>query len=271
MRRNLTLAVIALGFIGTAAWADGVPRRAAAPCCEAPFAGAYVGAALGYGRQRVEVTDITPGAPAFGQSFADHEGAFTFGGYAGYNWQHCCSPIVFGLETDINYLNSSPTARDREPPGAGGLPETTNLESKINWFGTLRGRAGFVVHDHLLLYATGGLAYANVDHILSDDCVGCGDPVFNVNFGTFSQSNDKTKIGWTVGGGGELLHDSNWVLRAEALFVDLGNETHSYVVPDPLGGAPATALAKWQDEFWVARLGVAYKFSEPGCCAAPLK
>jgi outer membrane immunogenic protein len=133
-----------------------------------------------------------------------------------------------------------------------------------------------VVHDNLLLYATGGLAYANVDHTLSDNCVGCGDPVTPVVPGDFtpiSQSNDKTKVGWTVGGGAELLHDSHWVLRAEALYVDLGSETHTYVSApiNPLFPVAATSRAEWDDNFWVARLGVAYKFGGPDCCAAPLK
>ena len=279
MTRKLSLTVIALGFLGTAAWADGMVQPAAAPCCEAPFAGAYIGAAIGYARQRAEITNLGTTAPAAGQTFADDDGSFTFGGYVGYNWQRCCSPFVFGIETDFNWQDTSPTAFDRETPGLGGFPETTSLESNINWFGTLRGRLGYVVHHHLLLYATGGLAYANVDHTLSDDCVGCGDLTFSVSpgdFGAFSQSNDQTKVGWTIGGGAELLHDTHWVLRAEALYVDLGSETHTYVVnpiPGNPGGFvdPATVRAEWDDRFWVARIGIAYKFDSPDCCAAPLK
>ena len=76
---------------------------------------------------------------------------------------------------------------------------------------------------------------------------------------------------WTTAGGGvEFLHDSHWLLRAEALFVDLGSETHTYVVAAP-GIGTGTAVANWDDQFWVARLGVAYKFGDPGCCVAPLK
>jgi outer membrane immunogenic protein len=263
-----------LGLLGTAAWADGMVQPAApSDCCgSAPFAGAYIGAAVGFARQRNEVLNTTVGAPALGLTFKDSDTSATFGGYVGYNWQRCCSPFVFGIEADFNYMNTSPTAVDFEPPGAGGFPETTNLESSIDWFGTLRGRLGFVVHNNLLLYATGGLAYAKVDHTLSDNCIGCGDPVVPVVPGTFppfSQSNDKTKVGWTLGGGAELLHDSNWLLRAEALYVDLGSENESYLIT--AGGFTADATSKWDDQFWVARLGVAYKFDGPDCCAAPLK
>ena len=280
MTRKLSLTVIALGFFGTAAWADGMVQPAAAPCCEASFAGAYIGAAVGYARQENEVTFLSQIAP--GLKFSDTDSSFTFGGYVGYNWQRCCSPFVFGIETDFNWQDASPTAFDREPPGGGGFPETTSLESTINWFGTLRGRAGYVVHDHLLLYATGGLAYANVDHKFSDDCVGCGNPAPPVgpavgpgDFGPYAQSNDKTKVGWTIGGGAELLHDTHWVLRAEALYVDLGSETHTYTVQaaptSPYAGLSAITRAEWDDQFWIGRIGVAYKFDSSDCCAAPLK
>ena len=81
-----------------------------------------------------------------------------------------------------------------------------------------------MVHDNVLLYATAGLAYARVDHTLSDDCVGCGDPINPPIWARSRSPTSKTKVGWTIGGGGELLHDEHWVLRAEALYVDLGSE-----------------------------------------------
>jgi outer membrane immunogenic protein len=273
MMRQLKLVFWAFGLsvLGTNAWADGMVQHAAAvPCCEAPFAGAYFGADLGYARQRVDINN-----ESLGTEFKDNESGVTFGGYAGYNWQRCCSPVVFGVETDFNFINTSPTAFDIEPgigPNAG-LTEITSLKSRMDWFGTLRGRAGYTVHDDWLLYATGGLAYAQVDHTLSDNCVGCGNS--NANLGPFEQSNKNTKVGWTVGGGAEYLHDSHWLLRAEALFVDLGSETHTYNVSgiDANTGLPAsgTAVAKWDDQFWVARVGLAYKFGDPGCCVVPLK
>ena len=271
MTRQLSLTVLILGLLGTAALADGMVQPAApSDCCgSAPFAGAYIGAAVGFARQRNEVLNTTVGAPALGLTFKDSDTSATFGGYVGYNWQRCCSPFVFGVETDFNYMDTSPTALDIEPPGPTGLVETTSLESSIQWFGTLRGRAGYVVHDNLLLYATGGLAYAKVNHALSDDCVGCGTPP-GLNFGPFSQSNKHTKVGWTVGGGAELLHDSNWILRAEALYIDLGDNPESWEVPLS-SGFTVPANDRWDDQLWIARIGVAYKFGGPDCCAAPLK
>ena len=148
------------------------------------------------------------------------------------------------------------------------------MESRIDWFGTLRARAGVVVHEDWLLYTTGGLAYAQVNHKVSDNCILCGNSIFNL--GPFEQSNKDKKVGWTVGGGAEYLHDSHWRLRAEALYVDLGSETHSYVIPgsQTIGEQTATAgtvVGKWDDQFWVARLGLTYAFGAPECCAVPLK
>lgn len=263
MARQLSLTVLILGLLGTAAWADGMVQSAPTACCEAPFAGAYIGAAVGYGAQKVEVDNLT-----LGFTNTDEDRGVTFGGYIGYNWQHCCSHLVYGIEADLNYLDPSPTAVDREPPVPPvNLPETTSLRSRMDFFGTLRGRAGFVVHDHVLLYGTAGLAYARVNHTLSDDCVGCGNS--GLNLGPFTQSNKEMKFGWTAGGGVEYLHDSRWLFRAEALYLDLGSDGQSYLVVAPAG--TANVENRWDDQFWIARIGLTYKFSAPDCCAAPLK
>jgi outer membrane immunogenic protein len=216
------------------------------------FAGTYIGAAVGFGSRKVENENLT-----LGSSFTDQENAATVGGYVGYNWI-VCAPYLLGIEADINYLGGSPTALDIEF-GPTGLNETTRLNSAMDWFGTLRGRAGYVFNDVFLVYATGGLAYARVKHTLSDNCVGCGNSPFNL--GAFTQSNSGNQVGWTAGGGGELALDSNWLIRGEALFVDLGSDTNSYIVVTPL--ATGNSLGKWTDEFWIGRIGVAYQFDWP--------
>lgn len=240
----LLFSAVALGLLSTNAWAD-------PPYPVEPFTGGYIGGALGYGQQHVEVLNTEPGAPAFGQTFKDSEGGVTVGAYAGYNWQ--CGKLLFGVETDINYLSSSPTALDIEVFPVG--TEITSLESSVDWFGTLRGRFGFVVQRQLLLYATGGLAYGRLTHKLTDDCPACSG---NITGFPVSQSNSTTTTGWTLGGGAELLQGANWVVRAEALYVDFGSKSHSYFFVIPPG--QATGSAKWDDSFWTARVGASYRF-----------
>jgi len=214
------------------------------------FAGPYIGAAIGFGGHDVEIRNLTETT-----HFSDDDTAFSSGAYAGFTLSGCCGPFVLGLETDFNFLGGSPSAADGMV-GPGGLTETTTLKSDVDWFGTLRARVGYAVQDNVLIYGTGGLAYGRVEHTLADDCVGCGTTLFNL--GTFKQSDQSTRVGWTAGGGAEYRLDSNWSLRGEALFVDLGTTTQEYVVTTTLG--TATALTKWEDEFWVARFGASYRF-----------
>jgi len=64
-----------------------------------------------------------------------------------------------GVETDINLCRRHSTLKPVQP-NRRHAPRN----SKIDWFGTLRERAGYLVIKYLLLYATGGLAYAGVEH-----------------------------------------------------------------------------------------------------------
>ena len=48
-----------------------------------------------------------------------------------------------------------------------------------------------------------------------------------------------------------------WILRGEALYVDLRDESHTYTLTSC--GGPCTATTEWKDKFWVARLGLTLK------------
>jgi outer membrane immunogenic protein len=127
------------------------------------------------------------------------------GGQAGYNWRR--AQWLFGLEVDLQ--GSDQHARGGVctiagcPAGAGVF--TANYQ--LDWFGTLRGRIGFLPSDRVLLYATGGLAYG---HFSADA------PSLAVSWGS-------TRAGWTAGAGAEFAIDHNWSVKLEYLFVDLGN------------------------------------------------
>src|ERR1039457_348946 len=80
------------------------------------------------------------------------------GAQTGYNWQQ--GPWVYGLETDLSGtgLKSSMSGGLVNP--CTGDFATTN--SKIDWYGTFRGRVGWV-SGNFHFYGTGGLAYGHVD------------------------------------------------------------------------------------------------------------
>jgi len=85
---------------------------------------------------------------------------FVGGGQAGYNWQR--GTWLFGLEADIQ--GSDEHARADVCTVAGCPPGSTLFTAnyKLDWFGTARGRVGFLPSERVLLYATGGLAYGHL-------------------------------------------------------------------------------------------------------------
>lgn len=165
------------------------------------------------------------------------------GAQMGFNFQR--GSIVFGIEADVSWA-------DLEDEGSFTTnldPEsnTWDIKTKVDAFGTVRGRLGYLVSPRLLIYGTGGLAWAKT----SADLVGTlnwnGQPLMVTARG----SADETHIGWTAGLGGEMMVADNWTLKAEWLHVDLGKEDYQLTDTDSF---PADL------SFDVFRVGVNYKF-----------
>ncbi len=245
MTRNLGALCAVLGLVfgaGSAFAGDGGDMTRT--CGVGPFTGAYVGAHIGYAQQSLDISDKLNGG-----GWGDDDGAFTGGVLSGYNIQ--CGKLLVGYEGDINFLDTSATV----------TVDTARLESSLDWYGTSRVRLGFIHNDNMLIYITGGLAYGDVQHTFSDSSLG------------FRKSTSDTQYGWTLGGGVELLHTGNWGLRVEGLYVDLGDETERYTNTTRTGTCTTTceALVGWEDEFWVARVGLTYRFGSREEQAVPLK
>jgi outer membrane immunogenic protein len=100
---------------------------------------------------------------------------------------------------------------------------------KIEWFGTVRGRFGYAAGP-VLVYATGGLAYGEVNRygnvVGQTTTVFTGTAVFNTFAGSYSASS--TRAGWTLGGGVEGQLSGNWSVKAEYLYIDLGSTTDTF-------------------------------------------
>lgn len=286
-----TLAVLALSAPVSAMAAD-LPRAlpVKAPVM-APvvynWTGFYIGANAGYswGRSPYEVaggstirtrtfrgfttpdptllTDVTTAGPAFiGTGTANLDGGVA-GGQIGYNWQS--GAWVFGLETDLQWTGQRGSTSFCLTVGCpvGGF--VANADYKLHWFGTARARAGWLVDPRVLLYVTGGAAYGQVKADYTGGVLGL--PLL-------ASSTSTTRLGWTVGGGIEGMLSSNWTIKAEYLYVDLGS-----VASGALGGAtttvsidPQTTIATVVDTTFaaaartrvrdnIARIGINYHFS----------
>jgi outer membrane immunogenic protein len=90
---------------------------------------------------------------------------------------------------------------------------TVNQSVKTDWLFTARPRLGWA-NNNWLWYATGGLAVTELKY--GNTFTDTYSPAFETG------SISKTKVGWTVGGGGEFALSNNWTVRAEYLYVDFG-------------------------------------------------
>jgi outer membrane immunogenic protein len=235
-------------------------------------------------------------------SFGNNANGFTGGLQAGYNFQF--GSFVVGIEGDINWLNASKSASWYNSGDWGTGAEIcvisaadvaycdgtweAGLRAKttMNWFGTLRGRAG-VAFDRALIYVTGGLAFGNIKGSTSGyfnaygfpveiidvpalAAVGVAPPGADQIYGSvWAGSKSSTQVGWTVGVGAEYAITNNWTVKLEYLYYDLGDI--SYTVAGTYGtyGFPGTGLGATGVNYFTAshevtgnivRAGVNYKF-----------
>ncbi|TPI41953.1 porin family protein [Mesorhizobium sp. B3-1-9] len=164
------------------------------------WAGGYIGvnAGGGFGTFKHPVPDSN------GLSFDVTASGFLGGVEAGYNWQS--DKAVYGLEADFQ----GSTIKGAFSISGAPAPNTY-IDTQVDWFGTLRVRAGYKPVDRIMVYGTGGLAYGNVQ--------------IGFDYGLFSSS--KTKLGWTIGAGAEYVLDANWTFKSEYLYTDFGKSTVS--------------------------------------------
>ena len=91
----------------------------------------------------------------------------------------------------------------------------------MDWLGTVRARAGWLASQQMLLYVTGGLAYADLENRVTATAVNAGGFPLLVPAGSGKSS--EWKAGWTVGGGMEWLMGNKTTLKGEYLYYDLSD------------------------------------------------
>ena len=153
-------------------------------------------------------------------------GNFTGGVLVGANYQY--GQWVLGVEGDINYLGF----KEEFAPGFGG--GGLGAQARLDAFVTIRGRVGYAF-DRLLPYLTAGVAMGNVK--IDEHVIGAAETKF--------------QTGFAVGGGAEYAFSNNWTVRAEYLYVDLGEKDFGF---DPFFPYDV------KTNFSVVRAAVAYKF-----------
>jgi outer membrane immunogenic protein len=177
--------------------------------------------------------------------------AFTGGGQIGYNWQFSPS-WLFGLETDINYNGTRSSVNAILPlPFAAGSTFNYTISQKLDWFGTARGRLGWLPADRVMIYGTGGLAYGRVTSSTGVFFPTSGD--------SYAGSIDNVRLGWTAGGGIEWAFAQNWTAKAEYLYVDLGNVQYTDACVTFCIGNTYSSTVRTREH--IARFGINYLFN----------
>ncbi|WEK04522.1 MAG: porin family protein [Candidatus Devosia phytovorans] len=202
-------------------WNSAPSNNLYSPSAASSWSGFYIGANGGFAWGNHETRPITGGATT-----ENNSGGGALGATAGYNLD--MGGFVLGTEADLQWAAIGYS----EDLAGGG-----EFKSDIDFFGTIRGRAG-MTFGQVMPYVTGGFA------------AGRGT-TSEPNGGGATVSQSATHMGWTIGAGLEAQATSNISLKAEYLYVDLGTQEYAGL---PSGGLDVT------QRFSVVRAGVNYKF-----------
>ena len=247
--------------------------------------GAFADRSMGYagndaaGQALITGFDPGTGAPVaqepvrpHGVNLSDVTGGVT----AGYNWQ--VSPSwVLGLETDFSGANvrgSGSGTSTLITVGAIAVPQTITSDQRIDWWGTVRARAGVLATPDVLLFGTAGFAYGNVSASSRYGISAPGPANYSLQYNDgssfsctenttcFAGSQSGVRTGWTAGAGGEWRFARHWTAKLEYLYVDLGR---TRVRSTALVAAPGFGLSSYTADFGrtdmhVFRGGVNYQF-----------
>jgi outer membrane immunogenic protein len=207
----------------------------------------------------------------FGNSVALNRSGFDFGlnngagvlagGQMGADYQ--IDRIVAGLAFDLSYSSASQTSGAAGSPLVsinGAAPVAVAISSlntySLLWEGSLRGRLGYTISPDLLLYVTGGLAFGGDRTAVQITALGT----------TGTGSIDRTRLGWTVGGGAEYVFAPNWSLFAEYRYTDLGLADGRWSLSN---GTTVWLNDPLRSTNHAVRVGVNYRFSTgPGAVVA---
>ena len=234
MKVLLIGSAVASLMVGSATAAD-LPVKA--PPIMAPVAanwtGFYLGVDGGYGWgvNTGSSFNTNPSGVVGGTGTAAATGATEtprggfFGATAGYNFQS--GAFVWGLETDLQWSGIKGSGTAIVPccaPGFTAASATLATSQNLTWFGTTRGRLGWLASPNLLLYATGGAFYGHED-------VAATLSFPAATFFGYPSAAGTTRLGWTAGAGFEYLFANNFSAKLEGLYYDMGSISSSFTCP----------------------------------------
>ena len=231
LMKKILLSAVSLAILSGSALAADLPSRKApvAPPPPPPpmWTGFYAGLNLGGGWDAGNGNKNAYNLYGANGGVTNKMSGGVIGGVQiGYNYQINslglgCMGALIGAEADFQGTSMGSNGSGTTYNYFGNL--SSNQGMSVPWFGTVRGRLGLTVMPTLLVYGTGGFAYADVSR----------------NGGLLGFNNGSaTQTGWTAGGGVEWMFMPNWSAKAEYLYTDVsggGNNNNNWLYQNNLG------------------------------------
>jgi outer membrane immunogenic protein len=233
-----------IGLVASQASAADLPRKAPVYVPPAPppitWTGCYIGANVGgvFARRSADFG-------SFGSLDSDTNSGFAGGGQIGCDYQFAGGWVI-GIR---DMFDGSSLSRDRTFSFPGTTPPVAGtVHLKNSWFDTLTGRLGYSVTPAWLWYFQGGAAWAK------------NSADVNIN-GFQVGSADKTRTGWTVGGGVEWMFAPHWSAFLEGNYMDFGSTDRNIVTPATIPVCAAGCPFNTKTTAATVLVGVNYRFN----------
>lgn len=233
------LAICLAGFAAPAAAQAPIQPRSS------DWSGLYIGAQAGYAWGAVDVLEDPYGAPDYngaGNVWDYDTDGFLGGVHAGLNWES--NALILGIELSGGYVKLDGDGADPASPS-----QDTVAMSGEGFYGDVTGKIGFAP-DRALYYLKGGLALADFDLTVRDDCSAgpCGALLITAE-------DDGAEAGWTMGAGIGYVFESGMALRLEYAWYQFDD-----LVVTGVSSAANTHVWYHDVSFQTVTLGMSYFF-----------
>jgi high affinity Mn2+ porin len=219
------LAALAVSVPARAADQPALPTKAPAKSPVFDWNGPYVGAHFGYagGNSNWSATEAGAAAPTLAGSLDmfhsfnafKGDGSYFAGLQAGYNVT-LPSRVLFGIEADVS-APSVPAGITDSQTISSPLIGIANYSDRVLQAGTVRARAGYLLDNNWLVYATGGFAWS-YDRLVRTQLD--GTPVGGGAAPGDDEAQFLWRLGFAAGAGVEFPLGPNWSAKAEYLLTD---------------------------------------------------
>lgn len=270
--KRVALFLASTAFVTPALAADVIyeaPPAPAAPMAIEPiqttttWTGLYVGgqAGVAFGNDSEDIS-FDPDADgvfddaSFDDGDEENNAGFVGGAHIGYDYQ--MGNVVLGGVADINYIDAETSRSYTVTDPLSGATGTFGINEEIDYLGTVRARLGYAF-DSVLVYGTGGLAYAGYDR---ETFAPGATSAFGSTYTIEEDGDDDIDVGYSVGGGVDVMATQNLSFGVEYLYTNLGSNDYSVTATNGLSEVEFTTESNDDDvDFHTIWAKASYRFN----------